>query len=564
MAQAAAQALTALRDGFGQLTNKQKLMLGGGFAAVLALLAVMWLWSRAPDYRVLFSDLGERDGGDIIAALAAQQVPYRLSNGGTSILVPEESVYELRLKLAAQGLPKGGSVGFELMDSQKFGISQFMEQVNYQRALAGELSRTIQSMSPVQTARVHIAVPRPSVFVRDQQKPSASVLVNLHPGRALDAAQVGAITHLVASSVPELLASNVTVVDQAGKLLSANGQRTAQGMDASQLEFVHAVEQRYVRRIEDILEPILGAGNARAQVTATLDFSQTEQTSETYKPNATPQDSAIRSQQTVETVTNQTTPPAGVPGALSNQPPGAASAPINVAPGQPPGAPPSAPVNTHKENTVNFEVDKTIRHTKAEVGSVKRLSAAVVVNYRAAEDKGKMVAKALSEQEMTQINNLVREAMGFNRERGDSVNVVNAAFNDPLAGVDSSPWKQLVTDYTTPQGAWQLAKYLAWVLVILYAWFALLRPALRDLTRAGMPPETEMGADETDDELVVGPDGQMMTAEEAAAAEAAAEAAAAAPEIEPFAVDLEAVKAFVKVEPKLAATILKEWIDKDE
>lgn len=562
MAQASAQALNALRDGFGQLTNKQKLMLGGGVAAVFALIIVAWLWTRTPDYRLLFSNISERDGGDIITALAQMQVPYRLSNGGTAILVPEEAVYDTRLKLATQGLPKGGSVGYELMDSQKFGISQFMEQVNYQRALAGELSRTIQSMSPVQSARIHIAVPRPSVFVRDQQKPSASVLVNLHPGRSLDPAQVGAITHLVASSIPELSPRNVTVVDQNGKLLSANGERPASGLDASQLEFVHAVEQRYVRRIEDILEPIVGSGNVRAQVTALLDFSQTEQTSESYKPNPTPQDSAVRSQQTVETVSNQPNPPAGVPGALSNQPPGAASAPL-VAPGQPPaGQAAATPSNTHKENTVNFEIDKTIRHVKGEIGAIKRMSAAVVVNYRMAEEKGKQVAKALTEQEMAQINNLVREAMGFSRDRGDSVNVVNAAFNDPFAGTDTSPWKQLIADYSTPQGAWQLAKYLAWILVIGYAWFGLLRPALRDLTRAGMPPEAaiEPGMSEDGEELL-GPDGQPIVSGETGEGD---DATPGEPEIEPFAADLAAVKEFTKREPKLSATILKEWIDKEE
>lgn len=539
-------------------------MLGGGFAAVIALLVVAWLWARAPDYRLLFSNLSERDGGDIITALSAMQVPYRVSNGGAAILVPEQFVYETRLKLATQGLPRGGSVGYELMDSQKFGISQFMEQVNYQRALAGELSRTIQSMSPVQTARIHIAVPRPSVFVRDQQKPSASVLVNLHPGRSLDPAQVGAITHLVASSVPELSARNVTVVDQNGKLLSADGDKPSMGLDASQLEFIHAVEQRYVRRIEDILEPIVGSGNVRAQVTAMLDFSQTEQTSESYKPNPTPQDSAVRSQQTVETVSNQPNPPAGVPGALSNQPPGAASAPLNVPVSTPGTQPALTPINTHKENTVNFEIDKTIRHVKGEIGAIKRLSAAVVVNYRLGQEKGKQVAKALSEQEMSQITNLVREAMGFSRDRGDSVNVVNAAFSDPFAGQETSQWKQLLADYSTPQGAWQAAKYLAWILVIAYAWFALLRPALRDLTRAGMPPEeiTEPALGE-DGEVLYGPDGQPLPAAEGAEGEAGEEAPAE-PEIEPFAADLEAVKLFARQEPKLSATILKEWIDKEE
>ncbi len=563
MAQAPAQALTALREGFGQLSNTQKLAVVGGIAFAIAILIVAWLWARAPEYRVLYSNLSERDGGEIITALAQMQIPYRLASGGTAIMIPDGEVYEARLKLATQGLPKGGSVGFELMDSQKFGISQFMEQVNYQRALAGELSRTIQSMAPVQTARVHIAVPRPSVFVREQQKPSASVLVNIHPGRTLDAAQVGAITHLVASSVPELSARNVTVVDQGGKLLSANGEKPASGLDSSQLEYVHAVEQRYVRRIEDIVEPLVGRGNVRAQVTANLDFSLTEQTSESYKPNATPQDSSVRSQQTVETISSQPNPPSGVPGALSNQPPGAASAPLN-APSQTPGGPANAqqgPVNTHKENTVNFEIDKTIRHVKGEVGGVKRLSAAVVVNYRVTTEKGKAVAKALSEQELAQINNLVREAMGFSKERGDSVNVANAPFSDGSTIEPSSPWKVWADQWTTPSGAVQLAKYAGLVLLLLYAWFGLLRPAVRDLTRKEEPlvAQLEPGFGEVGAEGI-GPDGQPL-AEGAQGVEM--EIGPIMPEEEPFAADLAAVKQFAQQEPKLMATILKEWIDKE-
>jgi flagellar M-ring protein FliF len=472
MAQAPAQTLNALRTGLGNLSTPKKLALAGGIALVVALFIVAWAWMRSPEYRVLYSNVSERDGGDIIASLSQMQLPYRIAGGGTTILVPDSAVYEARLKLATQGLPRGGAVGFELMDSQKFGVSQFMEQLNYQRALAGELSRTIQSMAPVQSARVHIAVPRPSVFVREQQKPSASVLVNIHPGRTLDAAQVGAIAHLVASSVPELSARNVTVVDQSGKLLSAKAEGPATGLDSSQLEYVHAVEQRYVRRIEDILEPIVGAGSVCAQVAADLDFSQSEQT---YKPNATPKDSSIRSQQTVETISNQPNPPAGVPGALSNQPPGAASAPL-VAPGPQPVARAAAPVpsNTHKENTVNFEIDKTIRHVKAEVGAVKRLSVAVVVNYRVTKEKKKPTA--LTEPELLQINNLVREAMGFNKDRGDSVNVVNAPFSGEPPEEAVSPWRSWMDRWMAPEGVMYVAKYLGFALILIYAWFGLLRP----------------------------------------------------------------------------------------
>ena len=278
------------------------------------------------------------------------------------------------------------------MDAQKFGMSQFAEQVNYQRALAGELSRTVQSIAAVQGARVHLAIPRPTVFVRDRQHPSASVLVSLYPGRMLDAGQVSAIQHLVASSVPELEARDVTVVDQAGNLLSGTDVAApgTGGLDASQLKYLHAVEASYAARIENILKPIVGADNVRAQVAAALDFNQVEQTSETFKPNPAPQEASIRSQQTVETVTVNPQGPSGVPGALSNQPPGAATAPLTAPAAQAQRQAPRAspPANTHRENIVNYEVDKTIRHTKAEVGAVKRLSAAVVVNYRRGTDAG--------------------------------------------------------------------------------------------------------------------------------------------------------------------------------
>ncbi len=543
MAQAPAQTLTALREGFGQLSNPKKLAVAGAIALVAAILIVAWLWVRTPEYRVLYSNVSERDGGDIIAALAQMQLPYHIAGGGTTILVPDSSVYEARLKLATQGLPKGGAVGFELMDSQKFGVSQFMEQLNYQRALAGELSRTIQSMAPVQSARVHIAVPRPSVFVREQQKPSASVLVNIHPGRTLDAAQVGAIAHLVASSVPELSARNVTVVDQGGKLLSAKADGPATGLDSSQLEYVHAVEQRYARRIEDILEPIVGAGNVRAQVAADLDFSQSEQTSESYKPNATPKDSSIRSQQTVETISTQPNAAAGVPGALSNQPPGAASAPLDAPGPQPSVKAAPVPANTHKENTVNFEIDKTIRHVKGEVGAVKRLSVAVVVNYRVTKEKKKPTA--LTEQELGQINNLVREAMGYNKERGDTVNVVNAPFSGEQPEEVASPWRSWMDRSLTPDGVIYAAKYLGLSLVLVYAWFGLLRPALRDIARSGQRAQAEHGT---------------LGGGEGAAAQLMAKAAADRAIEDPFAAEMTAAKELAKREPKVVAGILKDWL----
>jgi flagellar M-ring protein FliF len=249
-----------------------------GAALSIALMAGVWMWSQQPDYRVLFSNFSDRDGGAIVASLQQMNIPYKYADGGGAILVPADKVHDARLKLASQGLPKGGNVGFELMENQKLGVSQFHEQVNFQRALEGELARSIQSIAQVQAARVHLALPKASVFVRDQQKPTASVLINLHPGRSLDQQQVNAMVHLVASSVPDLPPKNVSVIDQNGNLLSQNDkQRDANGLDPSQLKYVQELQQSIVKRIESIISPIVGPDNVRAEATADVDFSHTEQ-----------------------------------------------------------------------------------------------------------------------------------------------------------------------------------------------------------------------------------------------------------------------------------------------
>jgi flagellar M-ring protein FliF len=550
MAQAAApgtatpaQGIGALARGFGSLGNVQKIGLVVLLAAAIALVVVAFLWARTSEYRVLYSNLSDRDGGEVLAALAQQNVPYRVAEGGSVILVPGTRVYELRLQLAAQGLPKGGAVGFELMDAQKFGISQFAEQVNYQRALAGELSRTIQSMAAVQGARVHLAVPRPSVFVRDRQRPSASVLVGLFPGRALDPGQVSAIQHLVASSVPELEARDVTVVDQAGNLLTSaeGGAAGVSGLDASQVKYLHAIEARFAAAIENIVAPLVGPGNVRAQVTATLDFAQVEQTSETFKPNPTPQEATIRSQQTVETTSVNPQGPTGVPGALSNQPPGAATAPLTAPAAQPQQQAPAQPTNTHRENIVNYEVDKTIRHTKGEVGAVKRLSAAVVVNYRRGTGSdGRPTYTPLGEQELAQITALAREAMGFSQERQDTLNIVNAPFSAEaaVAGVEApNEWAAEIRQWTSPAGVRSLVLYGGAGIALLIA-LLLVRSAVRDLTRAGQRPG---GGAPIEPQL------------------SGAGAYAAAPE-PGYEADLRAVKDIARQEPRVVANVVKDWV----
>ncbi|MEQ1675026.1 MAG: flagellar basal-body MS-ring/collar protein FliF, partial [Candidatus Nitrotoga sp.] len=343
-----------------QLNLQQIVGLLGGLVAIFAIIAGAWSWGQTPDYRLLYSNLSDRDGGAIIESLQQMNIPYKFAEGGGALLVASNQVHEARLKLASQGLPKGGNVGFELMENQKFGVTQFAEQVNYQRALEGELARSVQSIGAVAAARVHLAIPKSSVFVKEQQKPSASVVLSLQGGRMLDSAQVSAIVHLISSSVPELSAKNVTVVDQNGTLLSANHDgANGDGLDANQLKYVQQIEQNYIKRIESLLTPLLGANNIRAQVTANIDFSRIEQTAETFKPNQNPSESAIRSQQSSAAMNDTGSGAKGIPGALSNQPPAPASAPIFAGAGAQGSTTPAdnaSASNSQKESTVNYEV----------------------------------------------------------------------------------------------------------------------------------------------------------------------------------------------------------------
>lgn len=490
--------LDRAREALARLSNRQKILLMVSVAAVVALLVVGGMMLRQSEYKILFSNIGERDGGAIIAALEQTNVPYRFSDSGSAILVPASRVHDVRLRLAAQGLPRGGAVGFELMESQKFGISQFAEQVNYQRGLEGELSRTIQSIAAVQAARVHLAIPKPSVFMREELKPSASVLLNLYPGRSLDPPQIAGIQNLVAASVPQLSPSSVTLLDQSGALLSQMKSKLLEaGLDPTQVKYIQQVEASIIKRVEDILAPIVGPGNARVQIAADIDFSQSEQTAETHRPNTTPPDIAIRSQQTSETAS--TNPAAqGVPGALTNQPPVPATAPLTQPPVPGPGAAAAVPlpgqinaagvqapiasvgqpINTSKNATINYELDKTIRHVRQSVGTVKRLSAAVVINQRKEVAKdGKPVSKPLPDAELKQISDLVKEAMGFSKERGDTISVANAPFTAIEKEDSLPPWR----DPETVSLAKDLVKYAVIAGIIAYLLLGVVRPLLKTM-----------------------------------------------------------------------------------
>ncbi|MGF6699328.1 flagellar M-ring protein FliF [Paraburkholderia sp. MM5496-R1] len=539
-------------SGLAQMRGNPRAPLVFAVALLVAVVAGLFLWSRAPSYKVLYSNLSDRDGGSIITALQQANIPYKLSESGSAILVPAEQVHEMRLRLASQGLPKSGSVGFELMDNQKFGISQFDEQINYQRALEGELERTIEAISSVKSARVHLAIPKPSVFVRDKEAPSAAVLVNLYPGRVLDEGQVVAITHMVASAVPEMPVRGVTILDQDGNLLTqpTNGS----GLDATQLKFRQQIERNTQQRIDTILAPLFGAGNARSQVSADIDFSHSEQTSENYGPNGNPQQAAIRSQQSSSATEMSQGGASGVPGALSNQPPQPASAPIVAGNGA--SSVTTTPVSDRKDSTTNYELDKTVRHVDQPMGGIRRLSVAVVVNYlRVVDPKGHVTMQPVSADKLAQITQLVKDAMGFDASRGDSVNVVNSAFTTEFDPNADLPW------WRTPDMLAlykQIATYLGIGAVALFLYFVMVKPALR---RAFPPPPEPVAALMAPDEPVL-LDGIPAEERDGAVVEIEADSEQLALENakHKYERNLEFARSIARQDPKVVATVVKNWV----
>ncbi|HHL2561497.1 TPA: flagellar basal-body MS-ring/collar protein FliF [Yersinia enterocolitica] len=532
-------------------------------AAAVAILVALMLWAKSPDYRVLYSNLNDRDGGDIVTQLTQLNIPYRFADNGGALLIPADKVHETRLRLAQQGLPKGGAVGFELLDQEKFGISQFSEQVNYQRALEGELARTIGTLGPVLNVRVHLAMPKPSLFVREQKSPTASVTLALQPGRALDDGQINAIVYMVSSSVAGLPPANVTVVDQTGRLLTQSDS-AGRDLNAAQLKFTNEVENRFQRRIETILAPMVGSGNVHAQVTAQVDFASREQTDEEYKPNQAANQGAVRSQQVSTSEQLGGSNVGGVPGALSNQPSATPVAPIEV-----PQATPAAGAgaaanaanrpataarqtatssNSRHDQTTNFEVDRTIRHTQQQAGMVQRLSVAVVVNY-GSDKAGKPIA--LSKDQLAQVESLTREAMGFSTVRGDTLNVVNTPFNatDDAGGSNLPFWQQpSFFDQLLNIGRYLLILLVAWIL-----WRKLVRPlitkkqeadkaaaSVNNIVQAAQTTET---AKQTKEELALRKKNQQRVSAE---------------------VQAQRIRELADKDPRIVALVIRQWMSNDQ
>jgi flagellar M-ring protein FliF len=464
-----------------------------GVVALLVVIGAMAYSAKDSDFRPLFPNLSEKDGGQVIDKLAQLNVPYRFSEGGSTILVPASKVHELRMKLAAAGLPAGsagGNSGYELLDKNTFGQTQGQERMKMQRAIEGELTTSIQSLESVKTARVHLALPQQNGFFREQQKPSASVVLTLHPGRTLDRGQIAGIVRVVSGSVPELTAKTVSVIDSTGALLSAPTEDETQGLDAQQLQYRRDIEAGHLKRVLDLLEPVLGRDNVRASVTAEVDFSQVMKTDEAYRPNqGADTKAAVREQRSEESNLPNASGVGGVPGAVSNQPPTPATAPIN-GPAQTLQA---ANGNTgtgagagRKEAATRFEVDKTVTVTRNSAGTVRRLSAAVVVNHRSGTGpKGKPISTALTDKEIEQLTALVQQGIGFNAERGDVVKVVNTPFRVEAApAVEEVPmWQQRWAVDLMKTAAVPLALAAVALVIVL----ALIRPALKAMLTPPAP-----------------------------------------------------------------------------
>jgi flagellar M-ring protein FliF len=540
------------------LAALRPLLLLVGIAAAVAAGLTVALWWRGPSYSLLYTNLAAEDQAQIAQALDAAQIPYRMAAGGNSIEVASDRLTDARLKLAGQGLPEGGG-GFALLDKDPgFGVSQFVENARYQHALETELARTIASLKPVEGARVHLAVARQSAFVRDHRAASASVFVQLKAGRILEPEQVQAVVNLVASSIPELEASQVTVVDQQGRLLSAPEGHDELSMRERQFDLTHRLEDDYRQRIEALLAPLVGAGRVRAQVVAQMDMTVSEEAREQYRPES----QIVRSEQTSEqTSRDGTGAQSGVPGALSNQPPatGVASTPAPPASTTPPpptggkpgagqaaaaaAAPPPTNDSTTKETTRNYEIDRTLAYTRQPAGKLKRLTVAVLIdNAHTTGKDGKTVATPLTSQQIDHITQLVKDAVGFDESRGDAVNVLNSSFADEPA--PPSGELQMPAIWEKPMFR-DILKIVAGAAILIVLVLTVLRPLVRA--------------------LLVSPRAQRMLAAPGEAAQALmGSGGPSVAAVLSHEQQLAQARTLVTQDPKRVAQVVREWVVQDE
>ena len=566
-------------ENLSEISMLRQIGLLAGLAASVAIGFAVVLWSQQPDYRPLYGSLSGMDVNQVVDTLTAADITYRMDPDSGALLVKSDEVARARLKLASAGVAtKDGNIGYEILDGEQgLGTSQFMEATRYRRGMEGELARTVSSLNNVKAARVHLAIPKSSVFVRDDRKPSASVLVELYAGRSLEPSQVMAIINLVATSVPELDKSQVTVVDQKGNLLSDQQGTSELSMAGKQYDYSRRMESLFTQRVHSILQPVLGSGRYKAEVSADVDFSAVESTSEMFNPDQP----ALRSEQELVEQRQDGRGPMGVPGALSNQPPGAAAAPeqaggvaaaegaiaagrplldsngqqvIDPVTGQPMLAP--YPVDKREQSTRNFELDRSISHTKQQQGRLRRLSVAVVLDDKAIPnaETGESTQKAWTVEELARFTRLVQDAVGFDASRGDSVSVINAPF--ALTSADEI----IETPFYSQPWFWDVIKQLMGVAFILLLVFGVLRPVLNNITSAGKHTASgggELGHDDGMD----GMDGGL--AEDRVSLGGPASFLLPSPS-EGYDGQLNAIKSLVADDPGRVAQVVKEWINADE
>ncbi len=522
-----------------------------GVAAAIAAAIWLVLWSQGQNYTVLYGQLSERESGQVMDALTAAGVEFKLNPSG-AVSVPESKVQEARIRLASQGLPQSDSMGIEMIQKESaLGNSTMMESARYQSVLETELARTIVKVQGVQTARVHLALPKPSVFLRDAHKATASVMLQLYPGRRLEPGQVAAIVHLVASSVPELSANDVTLVDQAGSLLNSPDENAEAAASTRQFEQTRKLEESYQQRIIELLEPMLGSGRVRATVTADMDFTVTEETHENYDPQKT----AVRSEQTSNEMRKGGDGAEGIPGALSNQPPGTSGAPVIAGAATPgnPATPPNAagagqataansgPSSSAQRSTRNFEVDRTLSYVKQPVGKLKRLNVGVVLDdWQKVDADGKVTTAPMSDTDIKRFSQLIKESIGLKDDRGDQINVLNQAFksNAALPPVDGLPlWQQ---PWLT-----QLVKQIVGAALVLVVAFLVLRPLMKSLTKPSGRSSAATGDDVDGDRLSLSGHGKPIKLQPS------------------FEQQIAAARTLVGQDPRRAAQVVKDWVSAD-
>jgi flagellar M-ring protein FliF len=535
--------------GLADIPGLKQVGLLAGVAAAIAAAIWLVLWSQGQNYTVLYAQLSERESGQVMDALTAAGIEFKLNPSG-AVSVPETKVQEARIRLASQGLPQSDSMGIEMIQKDSaLGNSTLMESARYQSVLETELARTIIKVQGVQSARVHLALPKPSVFLRDAHKATASVMLQLYPGRRLEPGQVAAIVHLVASSVPELSANDVTLVDQAGSLLNSPDENAEAAASTRHFEQTRKLEESYQQRIIELLEPMLGPGRVRATVTADMDYTVTEETRENYDPQKT----AVRSEQTSNEMRKSGDGAEGIPGALSNQPPGTSGAPVipgAATPGNPLTPPNAAagaataassgPTSSAQRSTRNFEVDRTLSYVKQPVGSLKRLNVGVVLDdWQKVDADGKVTTSPMSETDIKRFTQLIKESIGLKDDRGDQINVLNQAFksNVALPPVDALPlWQQ----------PWliQLGKQIIGAALVLVVAFLVLRPLMKSLTKSS-GRSSAVGQDIDGDRLSLSGQGKPIKLSPS------------------FEQQIAAARTLVGQDPRRAAQVVKDWVSAD-